>query len=391
MPQTRIRSSDQPPEVKHREHRVSIVVNGREVYDWLDYTIDSSIIEPADSFTMRRAFDWDAWDTCRRDARVRVLIDGTCMLDGFIEDREKSHAAGEMEIAGRDRVGRLVDESALRTRFDGLTLFDTAKQIVSPWFTSITASNARNRKVRRGKGVKAPTGKEPVYIPPRPKSGRIEPGQQKWQILERMVSQAGLIAWASADGKELFIGRPNYDQAPQYLVRVTAEGSAYQSTAIDLVYKESNANRYAMIIAIGSGASSSADYGENICAREDFVLDNEGDRQYGVGRDFLYPKTLITVENSLRDNAEASRIAGREQIRRDFNRTRATATMQHHGQIYQGQMMTLFAPDTVARVIDEEIELDEAFYVYACSYTSSREQGEQTRLDMVPQGTEITL
>lgn len=386
-----VRSSDQPNDKPLREHRVSVVINAREVFDWVEYQIDSSVVEPADSFVLRRAFDRDAWNTCIRDARVRVLIDGTCIADGFIDHREKGCSDGVLEIAGRDRVGRLVDESALRTKFDGLTLVDTVKQVAAPWFDKVTLSNARNRRVRRGKGHKASTGTEPVFIPPRPKNGRIEPGQQKWQIIESMVSKAGLVAWSSADGTELFIGRPNHNQAPQYLVRVTAAGSPFDSNALDLVYTESNANRYAMIIAIGSGATSDADYGANIVSREDYVLDNEDDRQFGVGRDFLFPKTLITVENGLRDNAEASRVAAREQTRRDFNRTKAVATMPYHGQIYQGQTRTLYAPDTIARVIDEEIDLDDEFYLYACSYTSSRERGEQTRLDMVPRGTEIVL
>lgn len=385
-----------------REHRVSIVVDDRQIDGWLNYDIESSMIEPADSFTLRRPFDRDAWKLCPRGGKVKVLIDGVVIVDGFIDKRSRSAMAGTLEISGRDKGGRLVGESIPRVVYAGLKMTQVLAKLVDPWFETVTLSDARNRIIRRGKGHRSPAATEPLVIDSRIAGGRFDPGQLRWAVIEEIVSQAGLLAWSSADGRELIVGKPNYDQAPQYLIRVAASGSPNESTCLDLVYDEDDTNRYSLITVVGSGGGTITDYGVNVTGRTGTVVDGPGPR--GTGRDFARQKILVMAETALRDNAEAKRIARREQIRRDFERTKATATMAYHGQIVAGTTRTLFAPNTIARVIDEDLpigdgsaasratgHLDYPFLVYACKYSGSRDGGETTTLDMVPKGTEITL
>lgn len=384
-----VESDDQrKARLQAREHVVSVIANGREIDGWLEYQVDSSLVEPADSFVLRRPFDRDAWQLCRLDARVRVLVDGITMINGFIDSHDYRAKDGVLEIAGRDIVGRLVQESAQRTRYGGLDMKQTIEAIASPWFRTVTFTNARNRKIRRGKGHQVPSSDEAIQLPPRPKKQRIEPGRFRWDVISEIVSTAGLIAWSSADGQELFVGRPNHNQAPQYLCRVASERSPERSTVVDLNYTESNADRYAKVIALGAGANSDADYGAAV-TRSAYVVDNEDNIVDGTGRDFLYPKELRTVQQTMRDNDEASRFAAREQARRDFTRNQVTVEMPYHGQIVAGTRRTLFAPDTIARVVIDDIDVDEEYMVYACSFKSSRSSGETTTLQMVPRGTEI--
>lgn len=375
--------------IKAREHVVSIIINGREIDGWSEYQIDSSLTEPADSFSLTRPFDWDAWQLCRRDARVRVTIDGICIINGFVDSRARAAKAGTLTITGRDICGRLLDESAPRTRFGGLDMKQTIEQLASPWFRTITFTNARNRKVRRGKGHQVPSGSEAIQLPPRPKNQRIDPGKKRWEVISEMISAAGLICWSSADGLELFVGKPNHKQEPQYLFMVSSIDSAEPSTVLDMRWEENNADRYAQIISLGTGANSDADYGEAVTTRKGSVVDNDSNSINGTGRDFLYPKQLRMVEQTIRDNDEASRFAAREQARRDFRRTVVTVEMPYHGQTLAGTRKTMFAPDTIARVVDEEIDEDELMMIYSCSYRSSRSAGETTTLMMVPKGTEI--
>jgi hypothetical protein len=95
-----------------REHKIAISVNGREIDGFLEHQIDTSLLEAADSFSLTRPFDLDAWTLCSRDAYVRVTIDGRPRAAGFVDTRRKSAAAGTMTIEGRSRAGRLVQESA---------------------------------------------------------------------------------------------------------------------------------------------------------------------------------------------------------------------------------------------------------------------------------------
>lgn len=401
-------------------HKLQVVVNAREVLDWTEYSIDTSLVQPADSFTLTRAFDRDAWETCRRDARIKVLLDGQPRIDGFIDTRTKRAKDGTMTIMGRDRAGRMVDESAPRSVFGGTTLQAVVEALAKPWFERVVLSGARNRKVTTGRGSKAAGADEALslrrggrakakavdpiqalFAKPS-KATRIDAGRSRWDVLEETISRAGLCAWSSADGKELIVGKPDQAQPATFLLRHARAGR--QSNVIDLEYEESNEQRYSLIACVGSGTRSSADFGA-AGSRSGVVYDfDAGTRagptpfaaftgpaqRDGTGRDFHFPKWLILADESARDNEEAKRLAAREQARRDFKRTHATATVRGHGQDLGAGVPTLFAIETIARVIDEDIDLDDDFLIYAASFKGAR-NALTTTLEMVPRGTEVVL
>ena len=55
--------------------------------------------------TLTRPFSLDAWGLCKLDEAIRVAIDGTVILDGFIDDRARDARAGTMEISGVTNPG----------------------------------------------------------------------------------------------------------------------------------------------------------------------------------------------------------------------------------------------------------------------------------------------
>lgn len=380
-----------------RRHVVAVACEGKQIDGWLSYEISSSLIEPADSFTMTRPWDAQAWITLRRDARIQVVIDGVTVIDGFIDDRRKQTKAGTFTITGRDRAGRLVQESAPGYAYGGVSMYDAIKRLAAPWFTKVSLSDARNRTLRLGKGRKVPMGKEPIVISKKtPARGKVQPGQARWQVIEQIVSQAGYICWSSADGRELIVGKPNDSQAPQFLIYHALPTSSAKSNCLDLDYIESNGDRYSMIAVVGSGGGTETDYGETVSSRAGIVYDSgESDAPFadGTGRDFIYPKRLLMPERNLDANNDASTVAGREQWRRDFKRTVLTAEMDQHGQWIGTGAPTIFAPNTVARVVDEDFDppMDQRFLIYAVTYRCDRAGGQTSALEAVPVGTEIIL
>lgn len=376
-----------------RKHRISVVCEGVQVFDWTNYTISSSMIEPSDAFSMATPWRQDMWNILRRDARVKILIDTTIVLDGFIDRRRKSTRDDSIEISGRDRAGRLVQESAPSIGYEGLKMLEAVRRLADPWFTKVTISDARNRSLRRGKGRRVPAGDEPLVVNlPVPKRGRVHPGMTRWAIIEDIITQAGLIAWSSADGKEIFVGKPNYQQSPQFLVHhVRPPYEASRSTCLSLDLVEDNGDRFSLIAVVGTGAGDSANYGANVTSRSGRALDD--DSEDGTGRDFLYPKRMMMPEAQFDSNGDGRRVAEREQARRDFRRTSSTASMEGHGQFIGTATPTIYAPNTIARVIDEDFQpvYDENFLIHTCSYEGDRDGGEKTTLEMVPSGTEIVL
>lgn len=368
---------------------MSIAVGGYAIDGWTSYAITSSMLDPCDQFELSRPFDRDAHKLCRTDAEVTVRIDDTPILTGRIDVRDKDTSREEsvLTISGRDLVGRLVQESAPDISYDGLDLVEVVKRLASPWFTKVSLSDARNRTVRLGKrGRKAAAAGEDLVIKVKKKTWKVEPGQMRWKIINELCSEAGYMVWAASDGTELIIGQPNYKQGVQFLVAHPDETGKVPSTATKIKFTDSVGDRYSMIMALGSGQGSDVDYGEGVASHRGVAYDGPG--VDGVGRDFVVPKRLVLVERTLANIAEAKQHAERDKNRRDFQRHVCNAVMPGHGQVIGNSAPTLFAPNTIARVIDHEQDppIDGNYLIVSCSFRGGREV-ETTDIQLVPSGT----
>ena len=390
------------------EHTVSVVVDGVEIRGWTSYDLTSSMIEPVDSFRMELPFDRAAWDRLRPDRPVKVMIDGVVILDGFLDDREVPEADDVLQISGRDRCGRLLNESCPGVDFRGKDLRDLAAEIASPWFSTVTLSNTRNRRVLRGKGKKARAGREPLFVT----TGGgtlVEPGQTRLAVLEELCQQAEVLVWSAGDGRELIIGRPNYDQEPQFrFFQPRADSKrAAEANVLGMAIKESTGDRYSEIIVVGTGGGTAVNYGAAVLQRSGTATTPTTDkgiaraaerrrmaRSYGVASstlgEFSAPKRLV-IERAVSSSAEAQAYAEREMARRDAQGRRVTVRVPLHGQRIAGQSYTIFAPDLMASIEDERTGVAGAFLIVACTYRSSRDDGEETILEFVPKGQELAI
>lgn len=371
-----------------RAHVVTVLIGNETIGGWVDYEIQSSMVQPANGFTLTRPFDLDAWQLCETDMRIRVAIDGVIKLDGFIDDRTRNAKAGTIAIAGRDRAGRLVQESIPSVSgYDGLQLTDAIKKLSAPWFTTISLSDARNRDVARGKGHRAAAGNEPAFFKVKGKldedhAGQMDPGETRWNVIQQLCSSVGVLCWSSADGRELVVGAPNYNQQLQFLLRHSLTRG---STVQDFVLKESVGDGYAMIECNCAGVGTDSDFGDNVTSF--FGVAKDGGNADGTGGDFIFPKRLVVTTHGQLSNAEAQKEAERQMTRRKFNRRQLTVGATEHGQVVAGTTRTLFTPNTMARVVDDELGLDEAWLIYSCRYRAARQGGETTELLLVPRGT----
>lgn len=374
-------------------HIITVIVNGQQVSGWTSGNIESSMITPADSFVLRMPFSLSAWKAIRRDSHVTIQADGVTMLDGFVDKRIKSGKPGVFELHGRDRVGRLVDESAPAIDYTGMTIRQALERLISPWFSEIVISNEDNRRLRRGKGKRVAAAGEPeITINVRvPRKGKVHPGETRWQIIHEILSRAGLIGYSSSDGATFFVGKANPQQAPQYLFSLGAPGSTTRTTVKDLVITEDDGDRFSMYMCGGVGGQSDVNYGTNVVARNGVAFDNPLNRTDGTGRDFLFPKRMYLPERSFEDFHDADRVAALEKNRRDMKRHTVSVHAATFGQNLGSSSPTLFAPDTVARIVDEELQLDDLYLVHTCSYSFARETGDFTTMHCVPLGTEIVL
>lgn len=370
-------------------HAVRVVVDGKQVDGWTEYEISQGMRMPADAFSMSRPFDRAAWDLLAPDRPIKVLIDDVVVLTGFIDDSDKTDSGNDqITITGRDKVGRLVQESAPGVSFKGLTERELVKRLASPWFTAVTG-NARNRNVVRGRGRKAPVGDEPIKLDVRGGT-LIEPGQTRWAAIEELLRQSGHLCWSSGDGRELILGTPNYNQAIQWSVFHPGEQSlrGKEGNALGFGVKRSTGDRYSRIVVVGTGSGTAANYGPAVVARYGEAKDNPMTPD-GDGTTFSAPKRLVMVDD-VGSRAEATSLAKREMARRALDAARITAQLPLHGQ-RSSTALTLFALDTLARVEDEVTGLRGTYLVEALTFSSSRDGGQRTKLEMIPKGSEVFL
>lgn len=376
--------------MKVPEHKVSVVVGGYEIRGWSEYSITTSIIEPADTFEMRLPFDRKAWDLLAPQRPIKITIDGVTLLNGFLDDSPLGEGEEELMIRGRCLIGRLVDESAPGFRYNGLNLDQQVLQVAKPWFTKVTLSNARNRRVLRGKGRKAVASTEPLRVAPRKDGLLVEPGQMKWSVIEELLGQGGLLATSAGDGTELVIFKPNYDQEVQFRFFHPAAGSARsrEGNVIAMAVDRSSAQRYSRIMVVGAGRGTDANYGAAVVSRYGEAKNNPTDPE-GVGKDFSDPKRLI-IQEPVQSADEATELAEREMSRRDGQGRGIRVTVPMHGQVVAGSQPTLFACDTLAHCEDERTGTKGVYLLTACTFKSTRQGGEQTQLELVPKGTELS-
>lgn len=372
-------------------HRISILVDGYEVGGWTNYSIKCSMLTPASGFSLSRPWDTYAWNICRPDSEIVVCVDGVAVITGWIDDRSDEEE-DVLEIGGRDKIGRLVQESSPVFSFAGQSPRQLVGKIAAPLFTVAVDDNDRNRRVTRGKrGKIAQSGT--VALKRNKKTGaRIEPGQTKWAAIEEILKQTGEIAISSGDGRELIIFRPT-DQAqePQFHFfqpspgsRRTAEGNC------KIRERWSVGDMYSRIDVVGSGVGTANTYGVSVNARsgvaKDFAstVDGEGDK-------LQRPKKLLLTE-SVRNLAEAGEFAQREMDRRAMNYLRIDVEVPMHGQrVAGGRDVTLFALDTIASVENEKTGTSGPYRIVELEFTTSRSDGEVTKIGLVPEGQEIFL
>ncbi len=377
-------------------HAVRVVLGEREECgaglesdQVLEFDVSSDMLELADPFSLSVPLTPDLWEAAALDSSIRIFIDDSQVLDGFVDERVRSidkSGGSILNISGRDKGGRLVDESAPLKSFYNRRFADVAKDLVAPWFPKVTFSNATNRALIRGRGRRlASVAQEPaVQVGSRKRVARkVEPGESRAEVLRHFLERFHLLGWSSANGREFVVGLPNYKQAPQFFFFVPRAGSKrfHEGNVLEASYRQSCSERYSEIRVVGSSRGDEASYGRNVTSRTATVSSEE----------LLHDKHLIVVDDDIRTAGEALARAKREMKLREGAGEQLELTVPGFGQALGGDDTTppaLYACDTMSRWEDEELGLKGDWLITAVRYRRSK-NGETSQLSLVPRGTEL--
>jgi prophage tail gpP-like protein len=372
------------------QHRVDVRIGSKVVQGWTTYSVDTDMLQPADAFSLTFGKASRAlYELCRPDEAAQIILDEATILTGYIDERSfRSDRSGtNIGISGRDKGGRLCDESMELFTFDGLGIQDLAERCVEDWFPQVSFRNTENRRLTRGPHAKtAKTSGEPAIVQSGRAAKKVRPGESRWQVLENFLEKSELLAWSSADGQSFIVGLPNYAQAPQYRFFHAAETSDRhgESNVLSCEITDTLAERYSRITAIGASRGNKATYGDRL--KQKGVVRNNPETVFGTGRDFIWPKRLILADDDVRDRSLADKRAAREMAYRDSTGHRITLSVRGHSQIYGG-LPVLYAFDTMAEFEDEVTGVKGRYLLVSVRFTRNRNQGEVTTITLVPEGT----
>lgn len=380
----------------------------RPALEWLEveplaYEIDLDMLELADAWSISLRFEIKAWQWAAPDNPIVIEVNGRPVVTGLIDESSRridKSGGAVLELQGRDRGGRLVDSAAPFLDLSGLGIQDLARELVTSiggfdLFPKVELQNATNRRLMVGGGnARSRTSQEPA-IDASPDRGdrRVRPGQTRAQVLEDWLTQAGLLGWSSADGSTFVIGRPNYQQEPQYELRVPAPGSKRRrdGNVLSLTSRETSGDRYSRIIVLGSGAGNARNFGQNV-QRRGVAL--QGPNPDGTGRAFVFPKDLVIVDDDLRSQAAAQARADHEMALRESMAAQITGAVRGHSQTFGATgARANYAIDTLVRVVDEEIDAPgnpRDWLITRVHYSGSRD-GRSSVLTLVPRGTDLRM
>lgn len=367
----------------------------------LSFDVTCDMLELADDFNLQLAFDVDLWNLLRTDAEVEIHVGESRVLTGYVGTRRirDGKSGCTIEVSGRDKGGRLVDDSAPLVTFAGLGIKELAQKIVTPWFSDVVLTNAKNRQLIRGRGKPgAPTAGEPLdrgkYNARTQKVSKlrrkVQPGEERARVLQSFLEAAGMLGWSSADGRTFFVGQPNHEQAPQWRFILPADvARTGEASALEFEFVDTVDERYAMIVACGGSKPSAAGYGSAVTKRRGVAKNNPASTD-GSGKDFQRRKTLLIADDELPDAAAAKDRAELEMRIRDARGQAIEILAPGAGQQFGASpQISTFAFDTIAHVEHEPSGIEGDYLVTRCRFRLDKNGGQVTELSMVPRGTEL--
>jgi prophage tail gpP-like protein len=220
---------------------------------------------------------------------------------------------------------------------------------------------------------------------------KVEPGQKRWQVIEQLLREASLLGWSTGDGQEFFVGLPNYSQEPQFRFVAAAQGSRLAPLANVKRWRvvDDVADMYARLTVVGTARGNRETYGRQVTRLSAEVRD--GPLPDGTGNLFAHPKHLI-IGADVQSQADAEAQAQAETALRAGDAHMVELSVAGHSQAFRRRAEpALYAPDTMAEVLIEKIDLHDLYLIVGARFSESKTAGQETTLRLVRRGTKLSL
>ncbi len=393
---------------------LELPTTGFKLDTWTSYSFYSNFLTPVDEWHVtlgHSSLPKRMLDALQAGERVSLSVNGHTQGDGYIDDvvvHQNRDGGTEITIEGRDRLAQMLDANMdPRLRFpETQTLEQFVLQCAAPygWATDaqITDSNAGNQNVLTGskRGIRTTTKGRYIKsalkhrLKPYPNEGALH-------FCSRVVERHGLHIWLTADGTQLVVGKPSFDQGTLgFLTRLGSESQAANNILHGTV-RSSIKSQPSIIVAQCRGGggdfpkSRLTRYMQNpqvVCdnsairaaypdAKEVFSLDDAGNARPSTDFKLItstLPRPMFLEDEESKTPEELENFMRREMALKMRNGFTAHYTVDGHT-----QNGSPWAVDTMVRVDDERCNVFEPLYVLARTFTKSRTDGTKTHLELI--------
>lgn len=393
---------------------------------WVSYRCNSQFCTPTDGFELSLAgedIDPTVRQMFRSGEEFIIRVNGHTQANGYIDsvESEASREGGTMlRVEGCDKLAPVVRAGIdPHTRFTAAqTLADILDAVFGPFgYASVNESflnsNDVNRNIMTG-GVRGQrlsvshSKKKGTTVKPLKSftihQARPYPAEGAFAFASRLSQRFGLWIWLSAEGNQLIVSRPNFDQEPLYRLYDKLDDGQGRITNIEHGrVKENSAQQPSCIVASSFSCVPTADV-----SRYTVIVINE---LVGLGQDgFAVP----AVQKIISDNPDASQLPPRadafpktvfrphpaaqpiylhdqesQTLDQLQNYARRELALRQHDSLHasytvagHSQNGTIWAVDTIVDVDDDARDIHEPLYIVGRTFEKSR-AGTFTHLDLV--------
>ena len=310
-----------------------------------------------------------------------LRVGGVLQSSGWIDGRRATGSAGATQIIlkGRDPLAAVHD-----TYVDANQSFTDSTYTSLVWRVlsylglvtgtdvdpaQLATSNEANRQVKAGK-----IRKITQIAPPRTvdqiltdangndTTGTVHQeiqanvGETWLSFLRRYLDPAGLILWAAADGT-FVLSAPNTQQQPLYCIVRRAVGSRLQGNVVDYDFEDDATHRHSEAVVYGRGGGRKSGRSKAKGAEVDDDLFNNPTGRYEF-------QPISFRESNVQNIEQAENYARRKLAEERRNGWVLRYTIAGHTlPVVGGGGQAVVTPDTVVQVYDEELGLNDNYYV----------------------------
>lgn len=392
---------------------LELPTTGFRLDTWTSYSFYSNFLTPVDEWHVTLEHEDPPkrlLDALQAGERVSLSVNGHIQGDGYIEDvvvSQSKDGGTQIVIEGRDRLAQMLDSNMdPRFRFaENQTLQQFVLQCSAPFGWSkdehITDTNAGNQNVLTGQNRGIRTSKKGRYLKDVLRH-RLKPYPQEgaFHFMSRITQRHGLWVWLSADGTQLVVGKPTFDQgALMSLTRLISNPA--HNNVIHGTARSSLKSQPSIIIAQCRGGggefpkSRLTMYMQNpgvVCdnsairaaypdAKEVFALDDAGKPL--ANTDFRLITSTLPRPMFLEDDESKTPEELANFIRREMALKMRQGFTAHYTVDQHTQNGSPWAVDTMVQVDDDRCNIHEALYVIARTFTKSRTDGTKTHLELI--------